>query len=109
MAFYRVFAERKLPRDLLVRIARRHRRDDLLLPRRDLQLARTAVAGVDEQAANRCHQIAHAGAADPIFAAHHFSDAAEQNLAVGVFGDHTARAKLERADDIRLLDALSDE
>src|SRR5213076_965930 len=41
--------------------------------------------------------------------AHHLSYAAEQNLTVGVFGDHTARAKLERADDIRLLDALSDE
>src|SRR5437762_6073951 len=109
MAFHRIFAERKLPRDLLVRIARRHRCDDLLLPRRDLQRARTAVAGVNEQAANRCHEVAHACAADPVFTAHHLSYAAEQNLTVGVFGEHTARAKLERADDIRLLDALSDE
>src|SRR6266850_1292124 len=50
MPFHRVFAERELLRDLLVRPAGCDRRDDLLLPWRDVRLARLPLRGVPQQA-----------------------------------------------------------
>src|SRR5882672_6331090 len=57
MPFHRVFAERELLRDLLVRPAGCDRRDDLLLPWRDVRLARLPLRGVPQQAPDRLHQV----------------------------------------------------